>query len=118
PTLLHVEPDFWGYAQQRSIDQGGADKVTVKVSAATAPECAAEGDTLAGFGRCLVAMTRARAPNAILGFHASVWGTKMDVAINDNPSLDVAAEAGKSVAFFKSVGAGDSDYIATDVADR
>jgi hypothetical protein len=118
PVVLHVEPDFWGYGQQAAIDAGGVDKIPAKVSASGAAECASLPETLAGFGKCIIALTRARAPKALLGFHASGWGSKMDIDQNTDPQLDVTQEAAKSVAFFKSVGADGLDFLATDVSDR
>jgi len=111
PVVLHVEPDFWGYVQQQGVTKA-------LVSQSKAAECGGQPDTIAGFGKCLVAMTRARAPNAVLGFHASVWSTNMDTGSNTNPNLDVAAEAAKTVAFFKASGLDQADFVATDVSDR
>jgi len=118
PVLVHFEPDFWGYTQQAAIAAGGVDKITVKVSASGAAECAGKPDTLAGFGACIIAVTRARAPRALLGFHVSSWGSKMDVAGNTNPSLDITGEANKTIAFMKSVGSDGLDFITTDLSDR
>jgi len=118
PVVLHVEPDFWGYAQQQSVDAGGPDKIVVRVDQAGQPECAGEPNTLVGFAHCLLALTRARAPSALVGFHASVWGSKMDTGGNTDPKLDVAAEAAKSAQFFTALGLRGADYIATDISDR
>jgi hypothetical protein len=111
PVVLHVEPDFWGYAQQQSVSKA-------LVSQSKAAECAGQPDTIAGFGKCLVAMARARAPNALLGFHASPWSSNVDTGSNTDPKLDVAAEAAKTVAFFKTCGLDQADFVAADVSDR
>jgi len=118
PVVLQVEPDFWGYLQQRSASAGGPDKVVAKVAASGYPECAGKPDTVAGWGECLLAAIRARAPNALAGLHASVWGSGMDVRRNTNPSLDVAGEAARSVGFFRAVGGDRFDFISSDSIDR
>jgi hypothetical protein len=118
PVLLHIEPDFWGYLQQASITAGSIDGVPAKVSVSNAAECAGLPETVVGFGKCLVAMAHARAPKALIGFHASSWSSNMDVTENSNASLDVNAEAQKTVTFLKAVGGADADFIATDLLDR
>ncbi len=113
-ALVHVEPDFWGYAQQLS---GDPTKIPASVKAANATDCATEADTLAGFGGCLVAMTRKYAPNAKLGLHASGWSTKMDVLMNKDASLDPAAHAKKTADYLNAIAPG-ADFIAVDWSDR
>jgi hypothetical protein len=114
PVVLHHEPDFWGYTQK---DGTSPDSRVVLVSQSNAAECAGMPDTLTGFGHCLVAMTRARAPNALIGFHASAFSSNMDID-KDTSGLNVAAEAAKTVAFFQKVGLDAADFVGTDVSDR
>ena len=97
PAVVHLEPDFWGYAQQKSPDA----KSPVHI-AAHAPDCAGVTEDFAGMGHCLLILSRKYAPQAAVGFHASVWGG------------DVAGV----VAFLKAIGAEQSDFIATDALDR
>lgn len=115
-VFLHIEPDFWGYAQQ----QGGGDPHTMKASVASsnATDCASEENSIAGFGRCLVSMVRKYATNARVGLHASAWSTNVDVASNTIPSFDVAGEAKKTAAFLVACGADISDYIVVEASDR
>lgn len=115
PALVHLEPDFWGYAQQASQDPHA---LPAAVKTANATDCAAMEDSIAGLGRCMIAMARKYAPNARVGLHASGWGTKIDVLLNADPSLDVAGEAVKLGQFLLAAGAGDGDFVAADMSDR
>lgn len=114
PALVHVEPDFWGYAEQ--LD-GDPHALPAAVASANSMDCGDQENSIAGFGRCLIKMARKYAPNAKIGLHASGWSTKMDVLLNASASLDVAGEAAKTVAFLKEAGPG-ADYVAVDWSDR
>ncbi len=118
PVVLQLEPDFWGFAQQAAIAAGGPAKVAARVEASSAPECKGEPDTLVGLGGCLIALARSRAPQALVGLHASGWASKVDVLLNANPKLDIEAEAAKTAAFLRAVGAADGDFISIDFSDR
>ena len=99
PALVHVEPDFWAYAQQMS-DSTPAD-LPVRVTNLV-PECANLTDDLAGLGRCIVRLGRTIAPKAVIGFHASRW----------------AGSTADMVSFLNGVGAGEADVIMQDMLDR
>jgi hypothetical protein len=114
-SLVHIEPDFWGYAEQANTDPTA---LPAAVASANATDCAAMPNTIAGFGKCLVAMTRKYAPNARVALHASAWSTKIDVAMNTNASLDVAGEAKKTATFLAACGESDADYIVVETSDR
>jgi hypothetical protein len=100
PAVVHLEPDFWAYAQQQS--KGDATNLPVHVGA-LAPDCGDQPDTLAGMGRCYVTLARKYAPKTLLGFHASVWADP---------------DAAKIGAFLTSIGAGDADIVVVDMLDR
>lgn len=113
-ALIHIEPDFWGYAQQINPDPS---KIPAAVSKANPTDCKDLPDTIAGMGNCLVAMTRAYAPNAKIGLHASGWGTKNDVLHNSDPKTDVEG-IGKATGEFMGACATDADFLVIDAADR
>jgi hypothetical protein len=113
-AFVHIEPDFWGYAQHVSSDPHATPAAVASASA----ECAGFENTIAGLGACMIAMVRAHAPNALVGLHASGWGTLIDVLNNTNPSLDVAGEAAKLGAFLEECGATSGDFIVVDPSDR
>jgi len=118
PVVVQLEPDFWGFAQQAASAAGGPSKVVANVGASAAQECSREPDNLVGLGRCLISLARSRAPRALVGLHASAWGSKADVLLNTNPKLDIEAEAAKTAAFLRAVGAADGDFISIDFSDR
>lgn len=118
PVVILHEPDFWGYSEQAAIAAGGAANVPAQVSASGAAECSGQPNTLVGFAQCLLKLTRSRAPTALLGFHASSWGSGVDIEANTDPTFDVTGEAAKTVAFFKAIGADQADFVSTDLLDR
>jgi hypothetical protein len=118
-ALVHVEPDFWGYAQHVAAGLGGdASALPAAVKAANPLDCADQPDTVAGLGRCMVAMARRWAPNAKIGLHASGWATGYDCILNTDAGLDVAARGAQTGAFLDPAGAASSDFVAVDIADR
>jgi hypothetical protein len=114
-ALVHVEPDFWAYAQR-----AGADPHALPAAVATAnpTDCGSQENSIAGLGRCMIAMVRKYAPNAKVGLHASAWATGIDVTQNTNPSVDVAGEGTKVGAFLAACGADQADVVVADIADR
>ncbi len=114
-AFLHIEPDFWGYAEQVNAD---ARQIPASVSSANPTDCASQPETIAGMGRCLIAMVRKYCPNAYVGLHGSAWATGIDVSLNTDPTLNVAGEAQKLAAFLVEAGGSGADFIAVDASDR
>ena len=114
-ALLHLEPDLWGYAQKLDANP---HRLAAAVARANPTDCARQEESVAGLGRCLIAMVRKYAPNAKVGLHASAWGTGIDTHQNTDPSLDVAAEARRLGDFLIECGAKDSDYVVIEASDR
>ncbi len=100
PAVVHLEPDFWGFAQ-RQAPGGDPSRIPVHVSS-LAPDCSSLPDDLTGMGRCLLRIARARAPKTLVGFHASAW----------------AGSPGEIVAFLNRVGANESDLLVLETLDR
>jgi hypothetical protein len=98
PVVVHVEPDFWGYAEQHANNVPST--LTVKVSA---PECASLPQDVSGMARCIFTLGRMYAPKAVIGLHASTWG---------DPSAATVA------AWIKAVGGDMGDFVSTDLLDR
>jgi len=118
-ALVHVEPDFWGYAQMAAADAGtGATGLPAAVASANPEDCGALPDTIAGLGSCLVHMARLYAPAVRVALHASAWGTYRDCIANTDASLDVTVEGAKTAAFLAACGAGAADLVVVDIADR
>jgi hypothetical protein len=97
PAVVHIEPDFWGFAMQHSMD--GTARVIVTEHA---PDCAGQPDNLIGMAGCLMKLARMYAPQVAIGFHASAWGGSVE----------------QVVSFFKAIHADQADFVATDVLDR
>jgi len=97
PAIVHLEPDFWAYAQQQS--GGDPTKVPVQLS----PDCANLPGDLSGMARCWVTLARNNAPKVLIGLHASEW----------------AAGSGKEVGtFLNALGAAETDLVIIDMLDR
>jgi len=114
-AFIHVEPDFWAYAQQVNADPHA---IPSKVREAAPADCGGQEESLAGFARCMIAMARKYAPHARIGLHASPFATGRDVSLNADASLDVGAEARKLAAFLDAAGATGGDFISVDASDR
>jgi hypothetical protein len=69
--LLHVEPDFWGYMEQRTSSDNAAT-VPAKAAETGLPQLAGLPSTVAGFAQAVVRLRDAYAPNVVLGYHISV----------------------------------------------
>jgi len=99
PAVVHLEPDFFAYAQIQSNGQPESRAVKIR---GLAPDCDAHPENLVGMGRCWMTLARKYAPKALVGFHVSQWG-------GTPPDL---------VRFFNAIGAADTDLIFMDMLDR
>jgi hypothetical protein len=115
-VILHVEPDFWGYMQQRSAGDN-ASSVAAKVSETGIAALQGLPGTVAGFARAVVTLRNTYAPNVMLAYHLSVWGTKVDIAISNPTDPQVDALGVRAANFYTSLGA-NFDIVFTDIADR
>jgi hypothetical protein len=114
-TILQIEPDFWGYAEQAGSDPTA---LSAAVASANPTDCGSRPNTIAGMGQCMVAMARKYAPHTLVGLSASAWGSNVDVELNTNPSLDVAGEARKVASFLAACGESDADLVIVETSDR
>jgi hypothetical protein len=114
-AFLHVEPDFWGFAEQLASDP---TTLPAAVASANATDCGSLPNTIAGMGKCMISMTRKYAPNAKVGLQASAWSTNVDVSLNTSASLDVAGEAMKTAAFLAACGESTADFVVVETSDR
>jgi hypothetical protein len=116
-ALLQVEPDFWGYTQYFARGRTPA-QMPAAVRSANPTDCADQEDSIAGLGKCLVAMVRKYAPNAKVSLHASAWATGNDALRNASAGFDVEAEARKVADWLLACGGAESDFITLDPLDR
>jgi hypothetical protein len=98
PAVVHLEPDFWGFAQ---LHNGDPKAIPVHVTAHV-PECSDLPNDLAGMGRCLVRLARRVAPKVVVGLHASPW----------------SGSTASTVAYLNAVGAGEADIVVIETLDR
>jgi len=115
-VVLHVEPDFWGYMEQRSSGDNAA-ALPAKVSETGVAALAGLPSTVAGFARAVVKLRDLYAPNVTLAYHLSVWGTNVDIAISNPTDAQVDALGIRAANFYASLGA-NFDIVFTDIADR
>src|SRR5439155_7042432 len=103
PAVVHIEPDFWAYAEQQVAQQHGGDPSAMPVRiSGLAADCAGQPDSIVGMGHCLIHLARTYAPTVAVSLHASVW----------------AGPPAEMVNFLGAVGAGDGDLIVVDTLDR
>jgi hypothetical protein len=116
PVVLHVEPDLWAYLQQRAQNDNGAT-VPVQVAATGLPDLAGLPNTAAGLAQAFVRLRDKYAPNVILAYHFSTWGTGTDILYSRPADATVAALGVRTGNFYQSLGA-TFDITFTDLTDR
>src|SRR5437868_3100352 len=121
-VVVHVEPDFWGFMQQKS-----ADPSTLAASVASTGNADLAGlpDTVQGMGWAFLKLRDKYAPNALLAIHASSWGSGVDIASDARTTVDAGVEADKVAAFINTAGITGNpggitpwDLVFNDVADH
>ncbi len=125
-TMIIVEPDLWGFIEQ-SVVGGTNSAASAPASVASSGYGAVAGlpNTAQGFAWALLHLRDLYAPNAVLAIHASLWGTKFDIASNTDPNLNVTGLAQSEAHFLLSAGITGTpkgishwNLISNDVADR
>ncbi len=114
-VVLHVEPDLWGYVQQRAVGDDAAT-VPAAVAATGLPVLRGLPDTAAGLAQAIVRLRNRHARNVRLAYHLSDWGTGTDVHLQHVHGAKLDALAVRAVAFERSLGAR-FDLLFTDWTD-
>jgi len=136
-TIVHVDPDLSGYAEQAVLDPAGAcygyctgqgnNPALLKASVASSGYVSVAGypNTYQGFNWALLHLRDLYAPNVLLSFHISNWATGTDIGSDHSTTLDVVAlgqQAGSFAAQSGIIGvpAGTSSYdlLFNDPLDR
>src|SRR5262245_42044584 len=115
-VVLHVEPDFWGYMEQRSSNDD-ARTVPARVSETGLPELAGLPSNVSGFARAVIRLRDTYAPNVILGYHISVWGTNFDISLSNPSDAMVDTLGARAAAFYTSLEA-NFDIAFAEFSDR
>jgi len=114
-VVLHVEPDLWGYVQNRSGDN--AATATARVSETGLSELAGLPSNVSGFARAIVKLRDTYAPNVALGYHISVWGTGNDIVLSNPPDATLDSLGTRAATFFTSLSAS-FDVAFAEFSDR
>ncbi len=93
-AVVHVEPDLWGYLEQ-------ANAV----------------DLASRFAQEWIRLRDELAPNVLLAYHMSGWGTRHDIVYEKPPDATVEAYAAQSAAWYRSLHAR-FDVAFEDFSDR
>ena len=117
PVVLHVEPDLWGYIEQGASPTDDATSVPASVASSGDAALAGLPNNAAGFAQAIVRLRDALAPNVILAYHLSVWGTNFDISYSNESDAHVDQLAARAAAFYASLGA-PFDIAFTDIGDR
>ena len=105
-VVLNVEPDLWGYFEQAATAAGGVANVPGQVGACGG-DVVGYANNVAGFAQAIIHLRNLYAPNVLIGFNASIWGTGWDLLTSVPKPDDAKAMAmgQQSAAYFASLGA-------------
>ncbi len=119
PVVFHLEPDFYGFMQQLSnqpdrrpsgVRQDDPTSYSVALNRSGYP------NNLAGFGRYMVDLIHAAAPNALVAPHASMWATNHTPQVV--PTADVVNLAQRTASFIDAMGGSQADLYFVEWSDR
>ncbi len=110
-VVVHVEPDLWGYLQQRA--PGDASTLSASVAGSGFADVAGIPNTVQGFAWGLLHIRDLYASNAVLAIHASPWANGGDIASSTSPSMNAVAIADSTAAFLNSAGISSNPYGST-----
>lgn len=114
-VVLHVEPDLWGFMQSQKGDDATA--MSVKVASTGLPELAGLPENARGFAQSFVKLRDQYAPNVVLGYHLSTWGTGTDPVLSNPSDSQIDQLATRSANFYKSLQA-NFDVAFAEFTDR
>jgi hypothetical protein len=117
--VVDIEPDLWGYIQQASMAATIDDGTSIPAAVASSgfADVAGLPNNAAGFAQAFIKLRDQYAPNVLLGYELSMWGTNTDPLAQNIPLSAIPALAARSTTFQKSLGA-KFDLVFTDPADR
>ena len=116
PVVLHLEPDLFGYIEQRAL-ANDASTVPAAVASTGIAELRGIPDTAAGFAQAVLVLRHDYAPKVIVGYPISIWGTGKDIHLSHPSSSEVDTMAAEAAAFYRSLHA-DFDVTFTELTDR
>jgi hypothetical protein len=102
--------------QARSSGDNAAN-VTARVSETGLSELAGLPNNFSGFARAVVRLRDTYAPNVVLGYHISAWGTGVDIALANPSDSTIDSLAARASNFYKSLNA-NFDIAFAEFSDR
>jgi hypothetical protein len=117
-VIFNLEPDFYGYMQQLSNADDRLPGI-LPDDPASIPVALNKGgyaNNLAGFGRYVVDMIHATAPNALVAPMASTWATGSDPQSVTAPQAMQMAQ--RVAAFINAMGGAQADLLVVEWSDR
>lgn len=115
-VVLHVEPDLWGFLEQRATN-GDASTVPAQVSSTGLSELSGMPNTVSGFAQAIAQLRTLYAPNVILAYHLSVWGTGNDILYTKPDNTTVTNVATQAANWYLSLRA-NFDIAFAEYSDR
>jgi hypothetical protein len=110
-VVVHVEPDFWGFMEQKAAG-GDASTVSASVGSSGFADVAGIPNTVQGFADALLHIRDVYATNVVLAIHASIWGSGSDLG-SSTGAVDAVAAADKTAAFLNSAGIASNPFGST-----
>jgi hypothetical protein len=115
--VLHVEPDLWGYMEQRA-DHNDPTTVNARVGTADVKDLEGLPDNMQGFAQALLRLRDKYAPNVLLAYHLSVWGTGHPINHQDDmPDARVEQLAREASQYYQAFGV-NFDLVFAEFSDR
>jgi len=116
-VVFHVEPDMWGFLEKAATIQDDATSVPIKVKSSGFSDVSAYDDTLRGFANAILHLRDTYAPNVLVAYHLSVWGTNTDITYQNSLNSTVVQLATRAANWYLSLNA-NFDLVFTDMSDR
>lgn len=114
PAVLQIEPDMWGYLQQRFGDDAADSPVRVRSAGRLARDLP---NDLRGFARLITRIRDNEAPNVLLAYPVSIFGTHKDIKGSQPSEAEVRTMIDRSVRFWRSAGS-PFDLMTFEYANR
>src|SRR5256712_14053548 len=111
-VVVNVEPDLWGYLQQRA-GSGDASTLTASVASSGFADVASLPNSAQGFAWALLHIRDLYASNVVLGIHASPWSAGADIASSNDSTLNIVTLADATAAFLNSAGISANTHAST-----
>jgi hypothetical protein len=114
--VFHVEPDLWGFTQQRATNDNAAS-VPAKVAGSGVADLAGLPDNMSGFARAIDRLRDNYAPNVQIAYHMSTWGTGTNPTYTNPSDSTIDSLSTRAANYFLSLNGG-FDLVFAEFTDR